>query len=265
MGTVFWRTLKDRWVLLLIYTLATIAFLWMYIALFPSFGRNLKLDAFKSMPEGFMKAFNFDINSFATLEGFLSTEEFSLMWPLFVILLTVGYASFALAGEIEKGTIDVLLSQPLSRLKLFTQRYLAGWAMLVVFTFLSIVAMIPLARIYNISINAQHVYWMILLAFLFGWSIYSLGMLCSALFSDRGKVYFGTVLVIVAMYVLNILASLKDSLNHLKYGSFFYYFAPSKALIYGTIDHWAYLVFGGAILVCTLLAAWRFSRRDISV
>ncbi|MDZ7586371.1 MAG: ABC transporter permease subunit, partial [Patescibacteria group bacterium] len=247
MWTVFWRTIKDRRVLLLIYCLASVALLWMYIALFPAFKEQSASmeQLIKSYPESFMKAFNFDIKSFTTLEGYLSTEQFSFMWPIMTIFMLVGFAGAALAGEIESGTIEVLLSQPLSRMKLFISRYLVGFTMLVIFVAISIFAAIPLSEAYNISFKTENFVTVAILGFMFGLSIFSIAMFLSSIFSDKGKVFFITGGLLIVMYVLNILAAIKESLSDLKYASFFYYFNPSKALIYNQIDHWSYLVFLG--------------------
>lgn len=266
MWAVFTRTIKDRRILLLVYILASIGLLWMYIALFPSFkDQSGSLEQLiKNYPESFMKAFNFDIKSFTTLEGYLSTEQFSFVWPLLVIFMTLGYSGYALSSEVEKGTIEILLSQPISRLKLFFGRYFAGLLMITIFTVFSVYAAIPLARAYNIDFNTHNFLTISILSFLFVWAIYSIGMFFSAVFSGIGRVYFVTGGILVLMYVLNIVSALQDNLADLKYASFFYYFNPQKALVYNQIDHWAYLVFGGTIVVCTLLGAIWFSKRDIA-
>ncbi len=264
MWTIFSRAIKDRRLLLIIYCLSAVALLWMYIALFPEFSQ-VKVDFIKSMPEGFLKAFNFDLSSFTTVQGFLATEQFSLVWPLLVIALVIGFSGFALAGEVEKGTIEFLLSEPIARLKLFFGRYLAGLLMLVIFTIISILAAIPFCQIYHISFNTNHFYTMTLMSFLFGLAIFSLGMMFSAIFSDKGKVFFLSAGILVLMYVLNVVSSLKESLVNLKYASFFYYYSPPKALTYNQIDHWAYLVFIGVAVMATLAGAIYFARRDIAV
>ncbi len=266
MWTIFWRTIKDRRNLILIYCLAAILLLWMYIALFPSFkdqSANLE-QLIKGYPQSFMKAFNFDIKSFTTVEGYLATEQFSFVWPIITIFMMIGYAGAALAGEIERGTIEVLLSQPISRAKLFVSRYLAGIFMLVIFTFFSVYAATPLSAAYNISFKAPNFTTLVILAFMFALSIFSIAYFLSSIFSDKGKVFFISGVVLVIMYVLNILSSLKESLMNLKYASFFYYFNPQKALVYNEIDHWSYIVFLGTALVLFILGLVIFAKRDIA-
>lgn len=267
MWTIFLRQLKDRRMLLLIYVVAIVVFLWMYIGFFPSFKdqtANLE-ELLKSFPESLSKAMNFDIKSFTTIEGFISTEQFSFVWPIMLIFMVVGFAGSAFSGEIEKGTIEILLSQPISRIKLFFGRYLAGLVMLITFVFFSIFSAIPLCKIYDLSISTDRLVSMSILGFMFGLAIYSISMFLSAIFSDKGKVFFISGGLLVLMYVINIIASIKDSLSDLKYASFFYYFNPSKALIHNQIDHWSYLIFIGLALVLTIVGAIWFSKRDITI
>ncbi len=267
MWTLIWRTIKDRRIIISVYVAASIALLWMYVAFFPAIkdqSANLE-QLLQSYPESMMKAFNFDIKSLNTLEGFIATEQFSFVWPLLVIFMLLGYSGSAIAGEIEKGTIEILLSQPLSRLKLYFGRYLSGLLMLVLFTIFSIFAIFPIASLYDISLKTSHFLNFSILAFLFGLSIFSIGMFLSSVFSDRGKVFFIAGLFLVLMYVLNIIAAIRESLTDLKYASFFFYFNPSLALIYNKIDDYSYVVFLSVIVVFTLLGAIIFSKRDIAV
>lgn len=265
MWAVFWRILKDRRIILLVYTLASIGLLWMYIGLFPTFkdqSANLE-QLIKSYPESLLKAFNFDIKSFTTLEGFLSTEQYSFVWPLMVVFIAIGFAGSCLAGEIERGTIEVLLAQPISRLKLFISRYLAGIFMLIVFIFFSVYAAPPLSHAYEIDFKAENFTTLAILCFMFSLSIYSIGMFLSSIFSDRGKVFFISGGLIVAMYVINIVSTLKDNLEDLKYFSFFYYFNPSQALVYNKIDEIAYWVFFGTAIIMAISGLIIFSKRNI--
>ena len=116
MWSIFTRIIKDRRVQILVYCLASVGLLWMYIIFFPAIkeqSANME-QLLKSYPESFLKAFNFDIRSLNTVEGFLSTEQFSFVWPLMVIFMMIGFGGGAFAGEIEKGTIEILLAQPVS-------------------------------------------------------------------------------------------------------------------------------------------------------
>jgi len=267
MLAIFWRALKDRRISLFVYCLTIIGFIWMYITIYPTIQQqSANLEALlKFYPESLMKAFNVDIATYTTVEGYFSAELFSFIWPLFVIFISVGFAGAAIAGEIEKSTIEVLLSQPISRLKIFFSKYLAGLFTLVAFIIASTLTIGPILSAYNISYRFASFTTIAILGFIFGLAVFSIAMFLSAIFSDKGKVYFISGGLLVVMYVLNVIASLKENLSDLKYFSFFYYFNANKALIYQQIDHWAYWVFLGVAIIFTISAAVWFSKRDISI
>lgn len=76
----------------------------------------------------------------------------------------------------------------------------------------------------------------------FGWqSVVHLGdigiggfILCD--FSDKGKATMASGGVLIVMYFLNIISSLKDSLVNLKYASFFNYFNASSLMAKNTLS-----------------------------
>lgn len=260
------RTIKDRKVVILAYIIAASAFLLMYISMFPSFAdQKDQWDAMmKTMPESMMKAFNLGDYSFAALENFLSAEEFMFVWPLLLIILAISSAGGAIAAEIEKGTIELLLSQSISRIKLFIARYLSGFIAILLFVAVTVFLAIPLAGIFNIEIQASHYLTLALVGFLFGTAIFSISIFLSAIFSDKGKVYFISAGILVLMYVANIVASLKDNYADLKYFSFFYYYNPADALIRNKIDEAGIWVFIATIVVFTIAGLIAFEKRDIS-
>lgn len=266
---IFWRTLKDKRTSLIAYTVGASATVWMYIALFPAIQQqaeqlNKLLDAY---PKGFMEAFGFNGTQalFSTLEAFMSTEYFSFFWPIMVITMMIAFANLMVVGEIEKGTIELSLAQPVSRLKLFFTRYFAGVAYFMFFNTISVFVMIPIARIYNIGYQLENYYTILGVSTLCGLAIFSLATFCSTLFSEKGKAVAVSASVLLSMYVLNIVSTLKDTLKDVRYFSIFYYFNPAKVFGNNEIVQYSVPVFVGIIVVFTLAAAWWFNRRDIAV
>lgn len=267
MLNISWQAIKEKKWTILIYSLAIILFLWMYIALYPSFSKSIgsMAEYLKSFPKSFMEAFGFEIESMSTFEGYLGSEQFTFIWPIMLIALMVSCGSAFLAGEIEKGTIGVLLSQPVSRAKIFLGKFLTGLTLLIVFLAISFLGIFPLANAYNIPYNSDRFFKLGLLGLVFGLAIFGLSMFFSAVFSEKNKATFTVVGILILMYVLNIISGLKDNLKNLKYASFFYYYKPSGVLIHNTIDKWAWWVFLGTFIVASILALIWFSKRDISV
>jgi hypothetical protein len=98
---------------------------------------------------------------------------------------------------------------------------------------------------------------------LFGLAVFSLAMLVSALFSEKGHVSMVMGGLLVLMYVLNLVAALKDSLADLKYLSFFHYFDAQSALTNGELNLASVWVFGAVIVISTVMGAVVWKRRDV--
>jgi ABC-2 type transport system permease protein len=263
---ITWRTIKDKRISLTIFTLATVGMLWVYVGMFPGIQRESQklTEAFKSYPEAMLKAFNIESLDFSKLENFVAMEQYSIIWPLIVLFLLISFAGTSLAGEVEKGTVESLLSRPVSRSRVFFQKYLAGILVLIGYTTVSVFAIWPLAALQHINFKMENfvlVYWLCLL---FGWAVYSLAMLCSAWFSERSRVYGIAGGVLILMYVVNIIAALRENLGWLKYCSFFHYYNSTAALVKGEFDMLSVLVFAGIAVVVTAVAAWRFQKRDVA-
>jgi len=267
MFTIFWRTIKDRKISLIIYCLAAVLFLWMYVAMFPSIQGQSEAftKAYESFPEAFYEAFGIEELNISTIENFLAIEHFSMIWPIMAIIMLMAIGGTGIAGEIERGTAEILLSRPVSRLKLFFARYSVGLFSLLVFTIVSIFAIVPLAELHNVDYILENFVSVAIISFLFGWAVLSVAMLFSVFFSERSRVYMVSGGILLVMYVLSIVAALRENLNNLRYLSFFHYYNYNDALIRHTIDSTDVFVFIGVIVVCTVIAAIWFKKRDIAV
>lgn len=268
MTGVFLRILKDKRNAFIAYCLGAIATVEMYIALFPAIRDqaeqlNKLLEAY---PKGFMEAFGFTSTEalFSKLESYMSTEYFSFFWPIMVITMMIAFANLMVVTEVEKGTIELSLAQPISRIKLFFTRYLAGAVYFLAFDIVSIFVMIPLAKMHGISYQTENYFTILGVSFLFGLVVFSIAIFFSAIFNERGRAIAFTTAILLAMYVINIVSTLKDSLKDLRYTSIFYYFSPSTVFGQNKIIEWSVPVFLGVIVVFTLAAAFWFNRRDIA-
>ncbi len=264
-----YRMIRDKYKLFIIYSVAAIGFLEMYIAMFPTISKQSgQLDQLlKTLPQEMFKAMNIDVASlsFGKLEAFLSTEYLSFLWPILGIIFVISLANYILVNEVEKGTIETLASLPATRNKVFIERYLAGLILLVGFVIISIFAAIPLAAISNISFSAENYLTTAVGGFLFLWAIYSIATLSSAVFSEKGKATMATGGILILMYVLNILAALSDKLVNVKYASFFYYFNGSDLMAKNIFSMNSVLVLGGVAIVASLCALYWIQKRDLSV
>src|SRR4030066_2470709 len=258
MWSIFTKTLKTNRIALVIYNAICIGFVWVYAAFFPSiFKESEKLrEAFKAYPQDLMKAFGIEIDTFiSSFEGFIGGEYFSMLWPIILIVLIIAYAGSAIAGEIYSGTIELLLDQPISRLRVFFSKYLSGLFIIVVFIAISNASVVLFARLYNVAFHWQNFVTVSILGLLFAFAVYGVCFMLSAASSSKGRPAAITGGILIIMYALKIFSSFQDSLNNLKYASFFHYYDQSAALIKNHIDPLNVAVFLAVGIICTIIGA----------
>lgn len=255
-----------RWSLLG-FTIGSVAFLLLYVLIYPSFqSEAAKFDELlKAYPKAVLKAFNIDQLSISNAAGYISAEHFSFVWPLLAIFLAIGTAGSSIAGEIEKATLALTLSAPVKRARLFIAKVSSGLLMITGFAVVSILALIPLTMLNDVSIDRLNILKITVLGLAFSLAIYSLAMMFSAIYSEKSKVYFWTGGILISMYVANIVSGLVSSMKNLQYVSFFHYFSGDKALVHGELSLQALGVFVGSTILTLLIAFLVFKKRDISV
>jgi ABC-2 type transport system permease protein len=267
MWRITWQELKDRKWSLLAYTLGSLVMLWLYVATFRSSQQSIQQlqELVKTYPKAFLDAIGLGNLNLDTLEKYLNAKHFSLIWPILAIILALSRAGGQIAGEIQSGTMGLLLALPLDRWRIFVAKYAAGLATITIFTGVSVFGVVPLAAAYNIPTHLHILWGAWLLTLLFMWAIYSFGLAISAWVSERGTVYGWASAVIFYMYVLYIASLIGDKISFLRNYTIFYYFNTQEALATGHVMGRSWLVFGGIIVVTTALAAWRFNARDVNV
>ncbi len=267
MLTLLIKTIQKNLIGLLIYTIISASFVWMYVAMWPSFSKESEkfLELADAYPEALMKAMNIDIMSmFGSLEGFIAGEHFSIVWPIILIILTLSYASSAIAGEVEKGTIELLLAQPISRLKIFLAKYFSGLAIIAAFIFLSNFSVIPFALLHNVDYRIQHYLTISILGFLFAFAIYGICIMLSSFSSSKGKPMAVAGGLLIIMYALNVFSAFQESVENLKYASFFHYYDFAAAAIYNQLDTLNIAVFLAVGIITATIGAIVFVKRDIA-
>lgn len=264
---LIWKEIKDRKGSLIAYTLAGIGLVLLYVALYPSLQGQSQTYAklMESMPKGFAEAFGVDANFLATLEGYIASEMFSFMWPLLAIFFVVSRAGSAIAGEIEKGTIGTLLSQPVARTKIYWTKAGAAIISFSVFALATVLTTIPFAYLFKLNVALANYFVLALIGFLFGLAIYGFAFMLSAASSDKTKVYGIVGGLLFVMYAANVVSALTKNLSWLKYTSVFHYFDAPAALVHGNITLQSIVLFTVVAFVSLLIGQIVFTNRDISI
>ncbi len=95
------------------------------VAFYPSVEASAgELEAYiENLPPAFRTMFG--VESFATVEGFVATEFYQFGWVILLGMYFAYRAGGLVAGEVEDGRIDMLLSLPITRRRVVLERYVA--------------------------------------------------------------------------------------------------------------------------------------------
>lgn len=261
--SVWRRTLFDQRRALLGFGIGLVAFSLMIGAIWPTV-RDQGED-FQKLLDSYPPALKaaFDIGTFDGA-GFLKGEMFSFMLPILFLLYAIGRGADLVAGEEERGALDVLLTQPVTRRRALLEKaagLLAGLGILALVTFATLALVvvvadfgIPLARL------AAAMLLLYLLAALFGVGALALG----ALRGRRGFAVGVASALAAATYFMQVIARLVPDVEGMKWASPFQYYNGGDPLVAGLdAAHAALLSVATAVLLA--VALWGFERRDVGV
>lgn len=264
LGSVFAKSLRDLRRSFAWWSLGLVGYVALIAAVYPTIRDNPDLNELvESYPEA-LKAFiafggQLDFTSAA---GYIGSELFSFMIPALFLVASVGNGAGSIAGEEERGTLDLLLSAPLSRTRVAVEKV---GAMCAEVAGLGVVLWLALwigSRAFGMDISAGHlgaaVVVLVVLAAAYG----SIAFMIAAATGRRTLAVGATVALAVAAYLVNTLASLVDALEPFQKISPFYHYAAGDPLRRG-LDPWHtlfLLVVGGAAAVVGVAL---FARRDV--
>ena len=214
------------------------------------------------MPEQFSRFGGGDVFS---LSGSIAL---SFIHPIAMILTSVfavGFSAAAIAGERQRGTLEVALARPVSRRMLYLNLLVASFAFLAILiaallaggvsgaAFAGVVEELTFRNLPLLWLNS---------VLLFG--AFAAVALAASVSFDRLTPAVGVTLgVVIVMYVLEVLGSLWPAAEWLQPYSLFHYF-KAKSILSGSVFPSDMGVLAFVILIAMVWALVVFPRRDLA-
>jgi ABC-2 type transport system permease protein len=197
-----------------------------------------------------------------TPEGFFSIQPFSMMAPLMLLVFAIQKGGDAIAGEKERGTLDLLLANPVPRYRLVIEKWAAIAVSLFILCFSFWISMTLGSVIFNISIGSIRMAGIILSGFVLGLFFATLTLFLSCLWPHK-KLVIGIVSgFALVTYLVNAYGPMVTELHPYRVFSPFYYYNGARPLLNGlNISHFFILVI--LVLLFFILAIVFFRRSDL--
>lgn len=224
----------------------------------------------RAMPPAFMQMRNVMLGVDAKGGG-IADIAFSIAWshPVVMILL-LAQAIIACtrvpAGEIERGSIDMLMGLPISRRQLFMSETVA-WLL---------GGCVMLAAVYGGSyVGAQFIreeyrpHWgkllMVLVNLGFVYAVVGAAAMAASAMSDRrGRAVIAVLVLSVGSLLINFLELLWEPAKNVAFLSFMHYYRPVGMLMGGQWPWWDLGILGGIAVVLWFVAGIVLGRRALT-
>lgn len=256
------EALRERRRSLLWWVLGLAALIALNIAFYPSVRDDAALsDYAKDLPESVRALFAGGELDLTSPAGYLNSQIFALMAPLILLIFTIGAGAGAVAGEEERGTLDLLLAHPVRRRDYVVQRFLALAALVAALTIVLLATVAFGSSLVDLEIGFGKLLaasvGVALLALLFG----AIALAVGAVRPGRTAAIAVAGGLVIAAWIFDGLAQAVDALEPWRPLSPYYHALGQNPLREGA--SWVgWTVLAAATAVFVVVAAVGLERRD---
>ncbi|MFB6079609.1 MAG: ABC transporter permease subunit [Haloferacaceae archaeon] len=233
------------------------------VGLYPSIARaGVDYAAYvESLPPEVRNAFGVTVG-LGSIQGYLVTELYGFVWMLILGIYFAYAAASLVAGDVEDGSMELLLVNPITRTRVVVGKYLGLLPSVVFVNAVGALAVVGFAEAVGESVTVRALIVLHLLFVLYHAACAAVGLVASASMRTQRRAQVVSIAVLFATYVVDSL-TLDTDYEWVGALSLSRYFDPGKILVAETIA-WGDV---GVLIVVTLalvvLAAEVFERRDV--
>lgn len=219
-------------------------------------------EIFNRLPTAAQSLFS-DTTDFLTPEGFLSARLFYLLLPLLLSILAIGLGSSLIAKEEDRGTLEILLSRPISRSKLLAGKAFAGLIIILAVSLVSLITAVIVCKLVKLEVAFDRIILATLLATLLALVFGAIAFAVAAHGRARAASVGIATLFGVASYLISSLDEVVEVLRWPAKLLPYHYYRPGEVLV-GNFN-WRFAV----VLICVvaglvLFSFLSFRQRDLN-
>ena len=258
------QSVKNSWKGNMVLLLAFSGLVVMIISIYP--GMKESIDMWVDNLPGFaMTTFGRSTLEMSMVEGYLNIEFYQWGWVLILGIYFAFISSSSISREIENKTIDMLLSNPVSRARVVLEKFLGLLPAIILMNVATPIVILGYLKYINEAIDMIYLFYTHFVSIFYLCAICALGLLLSVIFDETRKANVLAIGVVSGMYIMEILSLISEKYAGLGKISIIHYYDPGEILVHHTIEitDVVILLIMTALLLTT--AVLYFDKRDIAI
>ena len=264
LNNVFLKTLWEQRHSLMWWSIGMAAVSFITMLFYPSLSEAPELNDLLSGENSLMRAFVGDITDVTSPEGFLNSQLFFLLIPLLFLGFAITHGSGTIAGEEEKGTLELLMSCPITRQQVLVQKWAAMLLTIIVLAVATWIGLVVGVVGIDMDISLLKVAEGTLSASLLGMAFGTLALTLGSATGRRAYSIAIASVIGITSYLINALTPAVELLEAARFISPFHYYIGSDPITNGLhLGHSGVLLLLAIVLY--VLAKVAFKKRDLGV
>jgi len=264
MRSVYLKTLYDKRFFLLGWTLGFAAIAALMTSFYPAMHQEGSISSLlESMPAAF-KGLVGSLADLTRFDTYIASQLFDIRMPIIAGIMAIILGIGISVADEEKGELRTILSLPVSRTKLFVERWLAMVTIMVVVgvgMVAGIYAVLPFIDIASIEpdILARLSAMTLLVMITFGTISFAVGLATGKRSAATGV----SIIVVIGSFLLTTFGQAVDWLHDYEPLSLLHYF-PAADIVKNGVDLKDVAVFAVVTIVLLVLSLFFFRKRDVA-
>jgi ABC-2 type transport system permease protein len=257
------QTMKDNLRITIILSLLFMGMTAMYSGMYPAF-KEVMLDMMES---GFADSFSAfrGAEDMASYVGFLNIELYQIFWILILGMLIGFIASSIISREIEAKTIDLFMSNPVSRKQIVLEKYVGLIPMILLINVATLITVYGITLAIGEEINFGYLCATHAVSIPYFLAIAAIGLLISVIINEKMKASIIAIAIVMGMFIFESVSLLAPDYENMGLISLTHYYNPADILINGEVDVTGLVILLAFTPICLIIAMIYFEHRDIAV
>ncbi|ANB57753.1 ABC-2 transporter family protein [Anoxybacillus sp. B7M1] len=264
---IFKRELKRNFKSLMIWSVVLSGLILLTLSIYPQFAeqQNEMNKLLEAYPEPMKKALGMNELSLGDLMGFYGIEIY-MMTTLLGSIYTAILASNILAKEENEKTIEFLLSKPVTRNRIVTEKLLAVFVNILIFNgVITIISMIGFQFADDPEVPAGIFSLLIVATILLHLTFAAVAFMLSSMLKKTRSILSISLGIVLAAYFMNVMAGISEDLEILKYFSPFKYVDAAQIIRDHQLEPLYMFIMAAVIFISLFVSFMVYRKKDMAV